>query len=74
MSHSPAVDGIAPNVDRNAPDSPVAAIGQGGWYPNERVSVAQALRGFTLDAAFAAFSEASVRRHSRCSWREPWAG
>jgi predicted amidohydrolase YtcJ len=29
----------------------------GGWYPDERLSRAEALRGFTLDAAYAAFQE-----------------
>ena len=31
-----------------------------GWIPQERVSLVQALRGFTLDAAYAAFQEESV--------------
>lgn len=30
---------------------------EGGWYPSERVTRMEALRGFTLDAAFAAFQE-----------------
>lgn len=30
---------------------------EGGWYPGERVSRAQALRSFTLDAAYAAHQE-----------------
>lgn len=29
----------------------------GGWYPEERLTRAEALRGFTSDAAFAAFEE-----------------
>ncbi len=29
----------------------------GGWLPDQRLSVDEALRGFTLDAAFAGFSE-----------------
>jgi len=29
----------------------------GGWYPNERVSLAQALRGYTHEAAYAGFSD-----------------
>lgn len=29
----------------------------GGWYPQEALTVAEALRGFTSDAAFAAFEE-----------------
>lgn len=31
----------------------------GGWYPSERLTLAEAIRGFTLDAAHAAFEEAS---------------
>ena len=42
---------------------------QGGWYPAERVSVQQALQGFTLDAAFAGFHEDQVRAGSAVSAR-----
>jgi predicted amidohydrolase YtcJ len=31
----------------------------GGWYPNQRLTLAEAVRGFTLDAAYAAFEEKS---------------
>ena len=31
----------------------------GGWYPNQRLTLAEAIRGFTLDAAYAAFEEGS---------------
>ncbi|KAF7420821.1 hypothetical protein PC9H_011339 [Pleurotus ostreatus] len=31
--------------------------GEGGWFPNERLTRAQALKGMTLDAAYAAFAE-----------------
>ena len=31
----------------------------GGWYPGERLTLAEAIRGFTLDAAYAAFEESS---------------
>ncbi|EJF60100.1 hypothetical protein DICSQDRAFT_137677 [Dichomitus squalens LYAD-421 SS1] len=31
--------------------------GSGGWYPAERLTRAQALKGMTLDAAYAAFAE-----------------
>jgi predicted amidohydrolase YtcJ len=30
-----------------------------GWYPSQRLSLAEAIRGFTLDAAHAAFEEGS---------------
>lgn len=32
----------------------------GGWYPNEKISREEAVRGFTLDAAYAGFMEKSV--------------
>lgn len=32
----------------------------GGWYPDQRLSVYEALRGFTRDAAWAGFAEHSV--------------
>ena len=31
----------------------------GGWYPTQRLTLAEAIRGFTLDAAWAAFEEGS---------------
>lgn len=33
---------------------------EGGWLPDERLSVDQALRGFTMDAAYAGFAEDRV--------------
>ena len=35
----------------------IAGGRQGGWYPAQRLSLEQALRAFTLDAAFAAHQE-----------------
>ncbi|KZT05240.1 uncharacterized protein LAESUDRAFT_235657 [Laetiporus sulphureus 93-53] len=34
--------------------------GSGGWYPQERLTRAQALKGMTLDAAYASFAENAV--------------
>jgi len=31
----------------------------GGWYPAQKLTLAEAIRGFTLDAAYAAFEETS---------------
>ena len=31
----------------------------GGWYPSEKLTLDEAIRGFTLDAAYAAFQESS---------------
>lgn len=36
--------------------------GPGGWYPSERLSREQALRGFTEDAAWASFQEHKLGR------------
>lgn len=33
---------------------------EGGWYPDERLTLAEAIRGFTADAAYAAFQEKSL--------------
>ena len=30
---------------------------EGGWYPEQKLTLAEAIRGFTLDAAYAAFQE-----------------
>ncbi|KAK1225978.1 hypothetical protein PQX77_000689 [Marasmius sp. AFHP31] len=38
-------------VDRTSPH------GEGGWYPSERLTRTQALKGMTLDAAYASFTE-----------------
>jgi predicted amidohydrolase YtcJ len=32
---------------------------RGGWYPDQRLTLAEAIRGFTSDAAYAAFEESS---------------
>ena len=32
---------------------------EGGWHPTERLTLAEAIRGFTSDAAYAAFEEES---------------
>ncbi|MEM8558936.1 MAG: amidohydrolase [Bacteroidota bacterium] len=37
-----------------------AGMPEGGWYPDQRLTRAEALRGFTLDAAYAAFMEDEV--------------
>ncbi|KAJ3071824.1 hypothetical protein HK102_006368 [Quaeritorhiza haematococci] len=31
--------------------------GDGGWFPEERLTLMEALRGFTIDAAYGAFME-----------------
>ncbi len=32
----------------------------GGWHPDQRLTLAEAIRGFTIDAAWAAFDEATL--------------
>lgn len=34
--------------------------GTGGWFPDQRLSPMEALKGFTLDAAYAQFMEHEV--------------
>ncbi|KAI0830178.1 amidohydrolase family-domain-containing protein [Trametes gibbosa] len=34
--------------------------GEGGWFPSERLTRAQALKGMTLDAAYASFAEDTI--------------
>ena len=34
----------------------------GGWLPDQRLTAAEALQGFTADAAYAGFAEAEVGR------------
>lgn len=36
-----------------------AAVVRANWYPEEKLTLAEAIRGFTLDAAYAAFEEES---------------
>ncbi|KAH7924458.1 hypothetical protein BV22DRAFT_1013302 [Leucogyrophana mollusca] len=56
------VEGINPilgfyaAVSRLTPDG-TSPHGPGGWYPSERLTRAQALKGMTLDAAYASFTE-----------------
>ncbi|KAJ3061189.1 hypothetical protein HDU98_002890, partial [Podochytrium sp. JEL0797] len=40
------------------------------WYPDERLTRLEALRGFTLDAAFAAFQESKVGSISVGKWAD----
>ncbi|KAL0570468.1 hypothetical protein V5O48_011495 [Marasmius crinis-equi] len=43
-------------VSRLSPDGS-SPHGDGGWYPSERLTRAEALKGMTLDAAYASFTE-----------------
>ncbi|KAG1807812.1 amidohydrolase family-domain-containing protein [Suillus subaureus] len=56
------VEGINPLLGFYAAVSRLSAKGDsphgsGGWYPSERLTRAEALKGMTLDAAYASFSE-----------------
>ena len=42
----------------------------GGWYPAQRLTPEQALRGFTLDAAFAAHQESSLGTLEPGKWAD----
>lgn len=39
-------------VTRLSPSTGTSPAGEGGWYPEERLSVEQALRGFTTNGAY----------------------
>ena len=42
----------------------------GGWRPQERVSLAQALSGFTRDAAYAGFAEGKIGSLEPGKWAD----
>jgi predicted amidohydrolase YtcJ len=44
-------------VSRLSRSSGTSPHGGGGWYPTQKLSRAQALKGMTLDAAYASFAE-----------------
>ncbi|KAG6911050.1 hypothetical protein DXG01_004564 [Tephrocybe rancida] len=47
--------------DPSHPDAPgTSPHGSGGWYPEEKLTRAQALKGMTLDAAYASFAEKDI--------------
>jgi predicted amidohydrolase YtcJ len=43
---------------------------EGGWYPEERVTREEALRGFTLDAAYAGFAEDQLGSITPGKWAD----
>lgn len=53
------VEQVDPRLGLSAAVTRADAGGQpvGGWYPNEKLTAYEALRGFTLDAAHAGFAE-----------------
>ena len=56
------VEAVDPMLGLYAAVARQDAAGQpaGGWMPDQRLSAAEALRGFTLDAAYAGFAEHEV--------------
>ena len=49
--------GMYAAVNRLDPDTKTSPHGEKGWYPEQRLTFEEALRGFTLDAAYGAFQE-----------------
>jgi predicted amidohydrolase YtcJ len=49
--------GIYAAVNRLDPDTKTSPHGENGWYAHEKLTFQEALRGFTLDAAYGAFQE-----------------
>ena len=41
----------------------------GGWMPEQRITVEEALRAYTRDAAYASFEESETDRSRREGWR-----
>lgn len=56
------VESVDPRLGLSAAATRADAQGLpiGGWYPNEKLTAFEALRGFTLDAAYAGFAENEV--------------
>mmetsp|Transcript_901 Transcript_901/g.2028 ORF Transcript_901/g.2028 Transcript_901/m.2028 type:complete len:656 (+) Transcript_901:86-2053(+) len=54
----PPLLGFHAAVTRETPQG----IPAGGWFPNERVTREQAIKGYTVDAAYASFREADLGR------------
>lgn len=56
------VESVDPRLGLHAATTRTDAAGQpaGGWRPEEKLTAFEALRGFTLDAAYAAFMEDEV--------------
>jgi len=53
MQYGSPMSGVQAVVTRQSSDGKPA----GGWYPEQRLTVAEALAGFTIDAAYASFDE-----------------
>jgi predicted amidohydrolase YtcJ len=58
--------GLSAAVSRQDPNG----VPAGGWRPQERVSFAQALSGFTRDAAFAGFAEGRIGSLEPGKWAD----
>lgn len=56
------VESAHPRLGLHAAATRADASGKppGGWFPGQRLTVEQALRGFTIDAAYAGFAEQDV--------------
>jgi predicted amidohydrolase YtcJ len=58
--------GLSAAVSRQDPEG----VPAGGWLPRERVSFAQALAGFTRDAAYAGFAEGRIGSLEPGKWAD----
>ena len=58
--------GLSAAVSRQDP----SGVPAGGWLPQERVSFAQALSGFTRDAAYAGFAEGKIGSLDPGKWAD----
>ena len=62
--------GMYAAVTRLNPATGTSPSGDGGWYPEESLTVEQALRGFTTNAAYGWFHEAEVGAIAVGKWAD----
>jgi len=62
--------GMYAAVTRLNPDTGKSPAGKGGWYPEEKLSVEQALLGFTKNAAYGWFKEGRMGAIEKEMWAD----
>ena len=62
--------GMYAAVTRLNPTTGESPVGEGGWYPEEKLSVEQALLGFTRNAAYGWFKEARMGAIEKGKWAD----
>jgi predicted amidohydrolase YtcJ len=62
--------GMYAAVTRLSPDTGESPAGEGGWHPEEKLSVEQALLGFTRNAAYGWFKEGQMGAIEKGMWAD----